>query len=305
MESTNPNGVQVNEAAQAFLSMMEPTEPESQPEAPEEPQEVEQEAEATEEPEYQEEETPKYRVKVGNEELEVGLDELIQGYSRTSDYTKKTQTLAEQRKVVEAERARIEEAAKLRDQYAQRLQVIEQMLAQPEEDISSLKDQDPIGYAVKMAERVEREKQLAAVRQEREQVMARQAMEQQAQLQQHLSQEVERLRATIPDFADEQKAATLRQEIKGFATSLGFSEQELSQVYDHRAIVTLYKAMQYDKLMQGKPQATKKVNEAPKMLKPGVTQPRSAADEQLGKLRKQLSNSGKKQDAARLFEKFL
>lgn len=304
MESTNPNGVQVNDAAQAFLSMMEPTEPASQPEVSEEPQE-EQEVEAAEESEEQEQETPKYRVKVGNEELEVDLDELIQGYSRTSDYTKKTQTLAEQRKQVEAEQARIEEAARLRDQYAQRLQVIEQMLTQPEEDLSGLKDTDPIGYAVKMAERVEREKQLAAVRMEREQVMAKQQAEQQVHLQRHLSQEVERLKAAIPDFADEQKAANLRNEIRGFANSLGFSEQELSQVYDHRAIVTLYKAMQYDKLMQGKPQATKKVSEAPKMLKPGNTQPSNPKDEQFGKLRKQLSQSGKKQDAAKLFERFL
>lgn len=304
MESTNPNGVQVNDAAQAFLSMMEPTEPESQPEVSEEPQE-EQEVEAAEESEEQEQETPKYRVKVGNEELEVGLDELIQGYSRTSDYTKKTQTLAEQRKQVEAEQARIEEAARLRDQYAQRLQVIEQMLTQPEEDLSGLKDTDPIGYAVKMTERVEREKQLAAVRMEQEQVRAKQQAEQQVHLQRHLSQEVERLKTIIPDFADEQKAANLRNEIRGFANSLGFSEQELSQVYDHRAIVTLYKAMQYDKLMQGKPQATKKVSEAPKMLKPGNTQPSNPKDEQFGKLRKQLSQSGKKQDAAKLFERFL
>ena len=68
------------------------------------------------------------------------LDELIKGYSRTSDYTKKTQSLAEQRKAVESERTKIEEAAKLRDTYAQRLQVIEQMLTQPAEDLTALKN---------------------------------------------------------------------------------------------------------------------------------------------------------------------
>ena len=161
MEDTNPKGsaTTVTGAAQAFLGMLEPEQPEGQAEEQAvEEQEVEAQAEETEaEPEVQEEveEKPRYRVKVDNEELEVDLDELIKGYSRTSDYTKKTQTLAEQRKAVEAERARIEEAAKLRDTYAERLQVIEQMLTQPEEDISGLKDSDPIGYAVKMAEKVE------------------------------------------------------------------------------------------------------------------------------------------------------
>jgi hypothetical protein len=183
--------------------------------------------------------------------------------------------------------------------------VIEQMLTQPEEDLSALKDQDPIGYAVKMAERVEKERHLAAVRAEQYQVQSYQQAEYQQRLQSVLSSEAERLKAAIPEFADQTKGESVRKELRDFAKSLGFSDQELSNVYDHRAIVTLYKAAQYDKLTKGKAQTTKKVSEAPRMLKPGTTQPRNAKDEQLGKLRKQLSNSGKKTDAAKLFEQFL
>ena len=312
MENTNPQGSvkTVSDAAQSFLGMMEPEEPQGQPEVQEE-QEVQYEAdaeseydEASEEVQEEVQETPRYRVKVDNEELEVDLDELIKGYSRTSDYTKKTQTLAEQRKAVEAERARIEEAAKLRDQYAERLQVIEQMLTQPEEDFSSLKDTDPIGYAVKMAERVEREKQLAAVRQERQAVMQRQQTEQQERLKTHLSQEAERLQAAIPDLADPAKGEVIRKEIRDFAKSVGFSEQELSQVYDHRAVVTLYKAMQYDRLQKAKPSVAKKVAEAPKTMRPGTTQAQSG-DDATKRIRKQLKQSGKPRDAAALFERFL
>jgi len=306
MENSNPQGTveSVSDAAGAFLRMMEPEEPQGQ--AEEEIAEVEdQEPEQIEEAEEEVQETPRYRVKTGDEEIEVDLDELVKGYSRTSDYTKKTQALAEQRKAVEAERSRIDEAARLRDQYAQRLQVIEQMLTQPEEDLSALKDQDPIGYAVKMAERVEKERHLAAVRAEQQQVQHYQQAEYQQRLQSVLSSEAERLKAAIPEFADQTKGESVRKELRDFAKSLGFSDQELSNVYDHRAIVTLYKAAQYDKLTKGKVQTTKKVSEAPRMLKPGTTQPRNAKDEQLGKLRKQLSNSGKKTDAAKLFEQFL
>jgi len=169
MEETNPQGSQtdVNGAAAKIFGMLDP-QPEGQAEVEAAPEE--EVVEAVEEvQEEQVEETPRYRVKVDNEELEVDLDELIKGYSRTSDYTKKTQSLAEQRKQVEAERTKIEEAAKLRDTYSQRLQVIEQMLsAQPEEDLTALKDSDPVGYAIKVAEKMEREKQLSAVRAERE-----------------------------------------------------------------------------------------------------------------------------------------
>jgi len=315
MEQTNPQGSQtVDDAAAKIFGMLDPEQPEGQAEelAPQDTEEVEAQADTDEEAEGEEiqeeevQEPQRFRVKVDNEELEVDLDELIKGYSRTSDYTKKTQTLAEQRKAVEAERTKIEEAAKLRDTYAQRLQVIEQMLTQPEEDISALKDQDPIGYAVKMAERMEREKQLAAVRAERESVEAKQVSEQQERLKSHIAQEAERLRAAIPDMADDVKGEIIRRDIRNYAKSVGWTDQELSQVYDHRAVLTLYRAMQYEKLTKGKAVAQKKVAEAPKALRPGTGNQKIDKDSELAKkLSKQLKATGRPRDAAKLFERFL
>jgi hypothetical protein len=310
MEETNPQGSQtdVNGAAAKIFGMLDP-QPEGQAEVEAAPEEVEAQAEeAVEEvQEEQVEETPRYRVKVDNEELEVDLDELIKGYSRTSDYTKKTQSLAEQRKQVEAERTKIEEAAKLRDTYSQRLQVIEQMLsAQPEEDLTALKDSDPVGYAIKVAEKMEREKQLSAVRAEREAVQAKQAAEQQERLKAHLSQETERLKAAIPDLADEVKGEVIRKEIRDYARSNGWTDQELSQVYDHRAVIALYRAMQFEKLQKAKPAVQKKVAEAPKALKPGVSGQKIDKDSEIAKkLSKQLKQSGRPRDAAAIFERFL
>lgn len=317
MDDTNPQGSAktVDDAAKAIFGMLEPQQPEGQVE--EQAVEAEETEEVLEaEPEYAEdseevqeepEETPRYRVKVGNEELEVDLDELIKGYSRTSDYTKKTQTLAEQRKAIEAERTRIDEAAKLRDQYAQRLTVIEQMLAsQPEENLAELKETDPIQYAVKVAERSERDKQLAVIRQERQAIAARQQAEQQERLKQHLASEAEKLRSAIPEMADDVKGEVIRKEIKDFARSIGWSEQELASVYDHRAVLTLYQAMQWQKLQSKRPETTKKVSEAPRMLKPGTTGKQTTAEQDaIKKMRAKLAKSGDKRDAARLFEKFI
>jgi len=315
MEDTNPQGSAktVDDAAAQIFGMLEPEQPEGQAEAQAEEVTEEYEAQAEEsedEPseEVQEEvqEPQRFRVKVDNEELEVDLDELIKGYSRTSDYTKKTQNLAEQRKAVESERTKIEEAAKLRDTYAQRLQVIEQMLTQPTEDLTALKDSDPVGYAIKVAENMEREKQLAAVRAERESVQAKQVAENQERLKAHIAQEAERLRSAIPDFSDEVKGEVIRKEIRDYAKSVGWSDQELSQVYDHRAVLTLYRAMQFEKLQKSKPAVSKRVAEAPKSLAPGVGSPRLDKDgEAVKKLTKQLKQSGRPRDAAKLFERFL
>lgn len=323
-ENTNPQGsvdTSVRGAANAFMSFLEPQteEAKAQPEAVQE-QEVEEysaqdseseeqdvSAEEAVEQEEEVEELPRYRVKVSGEEVEVTLDELLNGYSRTADYQKKTQSLAEQRKAVEAERVKIEEAAKTRDTYAQRLQVIEQLLQQQSqgEDLSALKTEDPIAYAVAMAEKVEREKQLAAVQAERQRVQQEQMTQQQAMLQKHIQAEQAKLMEAIPDFKDDVKREIITRDIRNYAKTEGFSDQELSQVYDSRAVKMIFKAMQYDKLMANKGAATKKVATAPKTIRPGTSNPQSSENEAVKKERAKLRQTGNKKDAARLFERFL
>jgi len=293
---------------------MEPQEAQAQPEAPEE-QEASAEYESEESEEYAEESedeseqepTPTYKVKVGKEEMEVPLDELLKGYSRTSDYTRKTQEVAEARKAVEAERQKIEEAARLRDTYAQRLQVIEQMLSQGEkgEDLAALKESDPIGYAVRVAEQTEREKQLAAVRAEQQRIAQQQQAEQSQRLQAHLQAEALKLQEAIPEMADPAKGQAIKTDIRNYAKKIGFSDEELAQVYDSRAVTALYKAMQFDKLTQGKADAVKKVAQAPRMMRPGTSTPEARESSEAKKLREQLRRSGKKNDAARIFERLL
>lgn len=327
-DNTNPQGsvdTTVRGAANALLSILDtPTEEaQAQPEVREEEQQQEPavEAQAEEYSEIEEsdqsaeeavdqeeavEELPKYRVKANGEELEVTLDELLNGYSRTADYQKKTQSLAEQRKAVEAERQKIEDAAKVRDTYAQRLQVIEQLLSTEDtENLAELKDSDPIAYAIKVAERSEKEKQLAAVRQERARVQQEQAQQQQQYIQRHVQAEQEKLKTLIPEFKDEAKAEVIRQDIRKYAKSIGFSDQELSQVYDSRAVQTLYKAMMFERLQNGKSALSKKVASAPKTIKPGTSNPQSSEMEATRKDFDRLRKTGNKNDAARLIEKFL
>ena len=317
MEDTNPQGSAktVSQAAESFLGLMEPQEAQAQPEAPDEQEasaeyeSEEQSEEYAEESEYESEQepTPTYKVKVGKEEMDVPLDELLKGYSRTSDYTRKTQEVAEARKAVEAERQKIEEAARLRDTYAQRLQVIEQMLSQGEkgEDLAALKESDPIGYAVKIAEQTEREKQLAAVRAEQQRIAQQQQAEQSQRLQAHLQAEALKLQEAIPEMADPAKGQAIKTDIRNYAKKIGFSDEELAQVYDSRAVTALYKAMQFDKLTQGKADAVKKVAQAPRMMRPGTFTPEARESSEAKKLREQLRRSGKKNDAARIFERLL
>ena len=319
-QNTTPEGsgeLSVSGAADAILGLMggeegsEQEQPELQAEANDsdaESEESYEESEVEQEDGEDEQEEPQtFRVKAAGEEREVTLDELIKSYQLGTDYTKKSQAVAEERKAVEAERQAVQEAKAMRDQYAQRLEIIESMLNQPQEveNLDYLKETDPIGYAVKVAEMSQREKQLAQVRAERERISQQQEYDRQQQMRQTIAAESEKLVAAIPEYADPEKGETIRKEIRSFGKQLGFSDEELANVFDSRAVLTLYKAMQYDKLQSSKPAVNKRVQEAPKAIKPGAAKPRDSNSEELRKLKARAKSSGRVADAASVFERFL
>jgi hypothetical protein len=270
--------------------------------------EVEDGEEETEYDEEELEEEPqRFTVKAAGEEKEVTLDELMQGYQLGADYTKKTQEVAEQRKAVEAEQKAIQEAKQVRDTYAQRLQAIEQFLTGNQdslEDLAAMKENDPIGYAVKVAELTEKKEQLAQVRAEQERLAQQQQAEQQQEMAKFVQQEATKLSQVLPEFSDPTKGEQLRNEIRNYGKSVGFSDQELANVYDSRHVLMLHKAMMYDKLQKSKPAVTKKVSKAPKMVKSGTKVKEGNADIRKKQMQK-LKQTGKARDAAALFENFI
>jgi len=321
-ENSGSGTLTVGQAANAFEGLMntpansteqlegeQETEQVEAQEAEPQTEEVETEegeAEEQEETEVEEEEQPRYKVKAAGEEKDVTLDELIKGYQLGADYTKKTTEVAEQRKAVEAERQAIEEAKYARDLYAQRLQAMEQFIVSqaPQEDLASLKENDPIGYAVKVAELSEKKEQLQAIRAEQDRIAQMQQAEQAQAMQQRVAQEAQKLTQVLPEFSDPTKGDNLRKEIRAYGQSLGFTDQELSSVYDSRHVVALHKAMMYDKLQKSKPALTKKIAEAPKMMKSG-TVAKAGNNETMKKQKAQLRQTGRVRDAAALFEQFL
>ena len=87
-------------------------------ESEDEPEDTEEEDDS-EEVEVEERKT--YRVKASGEEKDVTLDELVSGYQKSTDYTQKSQQLAEERKKVEAHAQEVQNAMRTREAYAQKL----------------------------------------------------------------------------------------------------------------------------------------------------------------------------------------
>ena len=289
---------------------VEETEVELEAEEAEEVEEAEDDTEDDSENEEEVEEVEEeqtFTVKAAGEEKEVTLDELVTSYQLGSDYTKKTQEVAEQRKVIEQEAKAIIEARQVRDDYSQRLKSVEQFLVGSNgspEDLAELKENDPIGYAVKVAEMTEKKEQLQLLQAEQQRIAQQQNSDRSANMQKYVEQEAQKLAQSLPEFSDNTKGEQVRNEIRNYGKKVGFTDEELSSVYDSRHVLVLHKAAQYDKLMAGKAGVKKKVANAPKMVKGGAKVKQNVTDKQK-KLQQRLIKSGDARDAASIFENLM
>lgn len=228
------------------------------------------ESDEDEEQEEEEKQPQTVKVKIDGEEVEVTLDELKSGYSRTKDYTRKTQELAEQRKSFEAEATAIREERQVYGQLLNQLQQQIQASQGQEPDWDYLRQTDPIEYSLQWAEWSRGQAKRQAIEQEQQRLQQTQMNELMQTQRQRLAKEQEALTAVLPDW----KNSEVRQKEKALVIEqgkkLGFSEQELKSATDHRAIVALLKAAKYDAML------AKKDNLKPalkgKVLKPGAKQ---------------------------------
>lgn len=320
-------GMSVNDAAQSFASMLDTdeavdtgaeaqtTDEETQQvesddlESAETQDETDEDSEDVEgEEEESEEEVPvesKFVVKVDGKELEVDKEELIRGYQREADYTRKTQKLAEERRMVESE---FQQVRAEREQYAQVLGQLKQKVQEfepAEPDWNALEAQDPVEYARQWTHFQRRQQQMQAINQEEARVYALRQVEQQKHLQELLIAERDKLIEKIPDWKSPEKAKAERDGVLEYGKQLGFSDAELDQVTDSRAVIALYKAWKYDQLMSKKPELQSKIKKAPKLLSPGHTGLVSSKSSDKARAQNRLAQTGSVKDAAALFDKFI
>ncbi len=199
-----------------------------------------------------EQEPERYIVKADGEELEVTLDELVSGYQRDSDYRKKTMTLAEQRKEVEAEKGRLGDIVQQIDSFIKR--------EQSDIDWEKLRTEDPEQYIAKQDEL----KQAEALKQ--------QALDEQ---QKHYQQIVQRESKALIDamggddvWSIEDRKADY-QAAQDYLKAKGMDEREITGIVDHRLWRVFIEAAKSEKLRDTQARVKQEVRKAPKSVKPG------------------------------------
>lgn len=265
----------------------------------------EAESEATEDEEADEEDSENPVLFTLEDGTEVTSDEAKRGYLRQADYTKKTQALAEQAKQVQqAYQSREQERQTLAENLNLALNVVEPQLSElAQTDWSKLAQSDPYEYTEKRALFEQAQERYNALSSQAQQVVTQQQQEAQAKRQQAIAQESEKLKMAMPDFADPNKARKLKGEITEYAMSLGLSEGEAKGISDHRLIVVLDKARQFDEMSNSSlTAAKKKLSKTPKRaLKSGNPKSKGQRQETARNQQMQrLKSSGKLDDAVSL-----
>jgi len=243
-------------------------------------------------------EEPYYAVTVDGTDLSVNLEELIQGYQRNADYTRKTQELAQERtqssEFVERSKKDVEAKLQKLDQLNNAAQAqLQQEYA--EVDFEKLYDEDPVEAARLEHKMRKKHSQLAQVQQQTQELQSQ-------EFNKYLGEQQKLLTQKIPEFTDEQKGPRFKQQMRDYLGNIGFNDTEINSVYDHRYVMLVKDAMSYRNLQKAKPGIKKKVANAPKVVKGGVAKSKGQADaeakrQQLSKLRK----TGQVRDAAKFF----
>ena len=278
-------------------------------EAPEEEgqaeEETEEEVEEEEETEIVAEEDLKYTIKVDGEESEVGIDELKNGYQRQADYTRKSQALAEQRKETEQIQSERQKLEQERQMYANGLQMLQEQQKSKLQEFENtnweeLKNEDPYQYMLKKDEYRDAQEKVNNVQQQQVLIQQERAEEAQKARAQFVQQEYNRLVEALPEWND--KESTVKKDVQEYAKSVGFLPEEINQLADHRSVLVIKKAMEYDKLTTKVAPKKKAVKKVPKVQKSGRGNSKEdAASEAIKKKRARLQKSGKQQDAASVF----
>ena len=270
--------------------------------------------ESEEEDESGDDDIALYTVRVNGEEIEVTEDELVKGYSRQADYTKKTQELSEQRRNIEQlesqYNSQLGQMQQERQQYMDALnQLIQQSMGGLEQfsnvDWNRLKEEDPIEFITKRDEYREAQERVRSGQHQYTLEQQKQAGEMQALQQQVLQQEHAQMVEKIPEWGDPTQQKVLATGLREYATGQGYTEEEIGSLVDHRSLIVLMKAQKYDELQRADVK-TKKVKNKPRVVRSGKGSGKKEANKskRIASM-KRLQQTGHIDDAATLLEDFV
>lgn len=241
------------------------------------------------------------RITVDGEPMEVSLAEMARGYTRTATFHKRMGELSQGVQALHHAKLELDGYYNAHVERANALESYIQAFMPTEPDWNALRQANPAEAANLRFEWEDFQRKLHGLQQSRAEAM--QAM--QAQHQERLSQFANANRAQLaarhPEWKQEKVWRRDNESMRRSAKAAGYTDEEVSQLYDARAVEILLKAARYDRMMASKP---KPVRSVPKNGN-GVTRPRPNISRSFDRAEKRLSRTGTVSDAASVFERML
>lgn len=237
--------------------------------------------------EQEEGEEPTFTIKVDGKEVQLTQSELIERAQKGTDYTNKTMEVAEQRKAVEAERAKVIEhrtqAEQALAETANRLEAYTKFMESQVGHMpdASMLDYDTAGYLRAKEQYEARRGQLQQAYAARQHIEQEQARQRQAWINERATATEQVLKDTLPDWSDD----TL-QALAAYTGKLGLTPQTAESALLEPGFWQLaHKAKAYDALLAKKAEMKPK-SELPKVSKPSASNPTPRAEAKRTEARK-------------------
>lgn len=246
-------------------------------------------------------------IKIDGKEGKAALRDLIKSYQLDGLHHQRLEALNNDRKAIEGERQKFsQERADRLLRLDAGVKTLERALMGEFASVNwqQLAAENPNDYNARLVQFQQRNAQLQDIAQQI--ASEQQQFQQQAQAQAvaRLEEERKLALAKIPEWADEKVRAGEKAEIIGYLTSLGLSGKEaFESIEDHRHLLVVRDAWQWQKLQKSKPAVLNKVRVAPKLLKPGSQQSKAvSAISADNKDRARLKQTGRVADATKLLK---
>jgi hypothetical protein len=230
-------------------------------EAPESTDEAESESDAEEQPEEEPQKAgTKIKLSDGSEHT---LEEIEKGFLRQQDYTRKTQEISSNRKLLEEAAQRFVNQDKQVKEFAEFAKKVVESYAPRPPDPSKI-NTDPIGY---LQEKEAFEKASQTWRQlaeSQQSISQRLEASEGSKTQEQLAEETRALVEKLPALATPEGWRAFKTEATDIGgKAYGFAPEEIEGIKDHRYVLALKDAIEYRKLQGKKMEAVRAAKAAP------------------------------------------
>lgn len=244
--------------------------------------------------------TKRYTVKLNGQEAKVSLSELKAGYMKDEDYRRKTATLADNRKRVEAKEAEYESGLKvLGEQLELTGAFIAGQVNLDDGELDKLAETNPAEFVRQQRQLAKQGNALRNVDAHLQRVRAAQAQAQQKKHAEFVEEQTALLEEANPEFRKPETRERLNKYLKD---GYKLTDEEIAGVADHRFSLIAEKARRYDAIKSKAALKDKQVSKEPGRFQKAASVNRGAA---VTKAKEQtiqkVMKSGRVDDLAKMF----